>query len=38
MPIISKAYAAKAKDKPLGQKTIKRRDPGGKDVVVDILY
>ena len=38
MPTDIKAYAAPAADQPLHLDTIKRRDPGEKDVVIDILY
>jgi uncharacterized zinc-type alcohol dehydrogenase-like protein len=38
MPTVVKAYAAPAADKPLNLDNIKRRDPGEKDVLIDILY
>ena len=38
MPTITKAYAAPAADQPLHLRTIERRDPGEKDVTIDILY
>ncbi len=38
MPTPTKAYAAPAPDKMLYQETIQRRDPGKKDVVIEILY
>ena len=38
MPTAIKAYAAPAAKKPLHAATIQRRDPGEKDVVIDILY
>lgn len=34
----TKAYAAPAADQPLHLDTIQRRDPGEKDIVIDILY
>ncbi len=34
----TKAYAAPAADQPLHLATISRRDPGEKDVVIDLLY
>jgi uncharacterized zinc-type alcohol dehydrogenase-like protein len=38
MPITAKAYAAFAPDQPLGPHTLERRDPGPKDVAIEILF
>jgi propanol-preferring alcohol dehydrogenase len=38
MPTATKCYAAPAADKLLYLETIQRRDPGKKDVVIEILY
>jgi len=38
MMATTKAYAASAADQPLHLESIQRRDPGEKDVVIDILY
>ena len=34
----TKAYAAQSKTTPLAQTTIERREPGKKDVAIEILY
>ncbi|MDX9912054.1 MAG: NAD(P)-dependent alcohol dehydrogenase [Phycisphaerales bacterium] len=37
MPV-AKAYAAQSANSPLGPHSLKRRDPGEKDVAIDILF
>jgi uncharacterized zinc-type alcohol dehydrogenase-like protein len=38
MPTTASAYAAFAPDQPLGPHTLERRDPGPKDVAIEILF
>ncbi len=38
MPTATQGYAAQAADAPLAPFHFERRDPGAKDVAIDILY
>ncbi len=38
MPSPAKAYAAQAADAPFAPFDFQRRDPGPRDVAIDILY